>query len=151
MCKRIGSSQWTRIILSFLTFAECFKFPNLFFLFLFILKCFQKVFKTFLGFFTVWYEMFTTTLQQLRFQWAAQSMTFSISLVKSRQQVWSKCCHFPHSITPFPLGKWASGTYFLPYSYTTEVALAKRKKSRVVKKATSNCTKENLYFVFIYT
>ena len=115
MCKRISSSQWTRIIFSFSTFAACFKFPNLFFLFLLILKCLQKVFKTFLGFFTVWYEMFTTTLQQLRFQWAAQGMTFSISSVKSRWQVWSKCCHVPHSITPFLPGKWASGTYFLPH------------------------------------
>ena len=109
MCKRISSSQWTRIILSFLTFAECFKFPNLFFLFLFILKCFQKVFKTFLGFFTVWYEMFTTTLQQLRFQWAAQSMTFSISLVKKSPTSLVKVLPFPSLHYPLPpreVGLW---------------------------------------------
>ena len=35
------------------TFAACFKFPNLFLLFLLILKCCQKVFKTFLGCFNV--------------------------------------------------------------------------------------------------
>ena len=49
-----------------------------------ILKCFQKVFKKFLAFFIVWYEMFTTSLQQ--FQFANQSMTFSISLVTSHRQ-----------------------------------------------------------------
>ena len=59
-------------------------------LFLLILKCFQTVFKAFLGCFIVLYEMFTTTLQKLWSQWADQSMTFSISPVKSHWQVWSK-------------------------------------------------------------
>ena len=36
-------------LFSFSTFAAHFKFPNLFLLFLLILKRFQKVFKTFLG------------------------------------------------------------------------------------------------------
>ena len=44
---------------------------QMFLLFLLILKHIQKVFKTFLGYFFVWYEMFTTTL----FQLADQSMT----------------------------------------------------------------------------
>ena len=68
------------------TFVSHFKFPNLFLLFLLILKRCQKVFKTFLCCFNAWYEMFATTLQQLWFQWADQSMTFSISSVKSHRQ-----------------------------------------------------------------
>ena len=90
---------------SFLTFAAHFKFWNLFLLFLLILRHFQKVLKTFLGCYIVWYEMFTTASQGLRFQLADQSMTFSISSVKRRRQVWSKCrllfwtlSSFPHSV-----------------------------------------------------
>ena len=72
---------------SFSTFVARIKFPNLFLLFLLILKCFQKVFKKFLACFIVWYEMFTTSLQQ--FQFANQSMTFPTSLETSHRQVWS--------------------------------------------------------------
>ena len=72
---------------SFSTFAARIKFPNLFLLFLLILKRFQKVFKKFLACFIVCYQMFTTSLQQ--FQFANQSMTFSTSLVTSHWQVWS--------------------------------------------------------------
>ena len=86
--ERISCSCWTRIFL--------FNFCSTNFqtiscsLFLLSLKCFQTVFKAFLGCFIVWYEMFTTTLQKLWSQWADQSMTYSISPVKSHQQVWSK-------------------------------------------------------------
>ena len=55
---------------SFLTLAARFKFWNLFLLFLLILRHFQKVLKTFLGCYIVWYEMFTTALRWLWFQLA---------------------------------------------------------------------------------
>ena len=61
---------------SFTTFAAHFKFPNLFLLFLLILKRFQKAFKTFLGCFMVWYEMFTTTLQYFNFSWPIKAWHF---------------------------------------------------------------------------
>ena len=61
---------------SFTTFAAHFKFPNLLLLFLLILKRFQKAFKTFLGCFMVWYEMFTTTLQYFNFSWPIKAWHF---------------------------------------------------------------------------
>ena len=72
--ERISCSRWTRIFL----FNFCStNFQTISYsLFLLSLKCFQTVFKAFLGCFIVWYEMFTTTLQKLWSQWADQSMTF---------------------------------------------------------------------------
>ena len=60
----------------------------------------------FLGCFIVWYGI--TTLQRLLFQLTDQSMTFSISSVKSRQQVCSKCWQL------------AAGCYFDPENDCTE-------------------------------
>lgn len=70
----------------FSSFAAHFEFPSLWVFTRF--KSFPKhFFKTFRGCFVVWYKIFTPTLQQLRFQLADQSITLSISLIKSCQQV----------------------------------------------------------------